>query len=273
MAKQSPKRTTKRPAANSRKPIELVGVVHPLGGGGSRGGRDTLWTFVFSFVAWREPGGPVEERRLWLNKPGLTDAQLDELSGSIRGYDILRVRLAKAPAEGDNGRLQAQITEIVGPQADAELAARVEELREPVTVDDPTFGTFTLDRGLNWYECEAAWNGETVRLFLSRDGCDDEAELFDTARKLWKAQKGWDRKLRDLAAKELLGLKNDGWLGEREKKFTAARFKARMTPESVKVSPGGQFEFCFNDGNLFWGHVILVTGSLADGPTDATIAG
>lgn len=46
-----------------------------------------------------------------------------------------------------------------------------------------------------------------------------------------------------------------------------------MELESVQVYGDGRFEFWFNDGGLFWGRAIHVTGSLTEGPTGAQMEG
>ena len=46
-----------------------------------------------------------------------------------------------------------------------------------------------------------------------------------------------------------------------------------MKIESITVHPDGGFEFWHNDGDLFWGHSILISGSLVEGPNSADIPG
>jgi hypothetical protein len=41
----------------------------------------------------------------------------------------------------------------------------------------------------------------------------------------------------------------------------------------VTVEPDGEFEFWYNDGNLFLGHSVRVDGNLTDGATHASIRG
>ena len=72
---------------------------------------------------------------------------------------------------------------------------------------------------------------------------------------------------------ELLPLKNENWLDEGEAELSADQFKSRMTLESVTVEPGGSFDFWHNDGDLFCGHSIQISGSLSEGPTRADIPG
>ena len=76
-----------------------------------------------------------------------------------------------------------------------------------------------------------------------------------------------------LRREEAPPLKNRTWVEEGEKKVTAAQFRKRMKLESVSFYPDGSLEFCHDDGDLFWGHTILVSGTLRRGPTDADIPG
>lgn len=46
-----------------------------------------------------------------------------------------------------------------------------------------------------------------------------------------------------------------------------------MTLEGISVDPDGSFDFWHNDGDLFWGHAIQISGSLVEGPTLANIPG
>lgn len=263
-----------QPTAKRRRAVEVIGVVHPLGAGGGRVGQETRWSLRFSFVAWRQKGGPVEERELGVAQPGLTDDELRAGMQAVRPYDVLRVRLRFEDGPDVRGRVHAELTQLLGTDStDAELNAVADILRKPVGVEHPVFGAFTLDRALNLYEVEVPWAGRPVQLYLNRDGCKDEAELFETAKTLWNGQKAWDKRVRDYAAAELLELKNGSWLGEDEKEFTPTQFKAKMALQSVAISVGGRFDFTFKDGNLFWGHVIQVSGTLEDGPMDAGIAG
>jgi hypothetical protein len=258
----------------SKRPVEIVGVVHPLGAGGGMSRGETLWTLHFSFAVWRGPDGRVEERELRVKKPRLSEKKLREMMRAIRPHDVLRVRLRFPSRQARPEFLQSDLVELLGKErSDKELKARAAQLQKPVKVKHPRLGTFTLNRALDWYEARPDWGGRRVNLHLERKGGADEEALFALAEGFWKQRKKWDRRARDFAAEELLELKNDNWLGDREKEFTPRTFKARMALESVGLSPDGSFEFTYDDGNLFWGHVIQVSGTLAEGPTDADIAG
>ncbi len=96
---------------------------------------------------------------------------------------------------------------------------------------------------------------------------------LQTAKELRKNQEDWAEKVGDFAVGELLELKNTTWLDEDEATITPEEFKKRMRLESITVSPNGEFEFWHDDGDLFWGHSIQVSGNLKDGLTDANIQG
>ena len=86
-------------------------------------------------------------------------------------------------------------------------------------------------------------------------------------------QERWQTEMERQAVADLLALKNDVWREEDEALVDAAQFVARMVPEALSTYPEGDFDFTFQDGDLFWGHVILVGGTLAEGVTEAQIAG
>lgn len=46
-----------------------------------------------------------------------------------------------------------------------------------------------------------------------------------------------------------------------------------MKLEAITVRPNGEFEFWHDDGDLFWGHSILISGDLNHGLEDADIPG
>ncbi|MCB9766027.1 MAG: DUF2262 domain-containing protein, partial [Alphaproteobacteria bacterium] len=148
-----------------------------------------------------------------------------------------------------------------------------EELLKPVRVEDPQLGVLTLNRALGWYEGEIAWCARTVPLKVSPEAPERPEAALDVARALAADAERWRDRVEDFAVQALLGLKNDNWLEDDEAPVDEAGFKARMTLTSITADEGGTFSFWHDDGDLFWGHAILVTGDLDTGPTDADIPG
>jgi hypothetical protein len=151
---------------------------------------------------------------------------------------------------------------------DADLGAGERELAR----SDAYFGALTFNRRGKRWETEAEWLGHEVRLTVSGDG-EDLEEALRNAQKLWEAQDSWSTRVKEYAVTELFELKNDDWLEEDEEEVTPEQFKARMRLESITMDADGEFEFWYADGDLFWGHSILVSGSLDEGPNDADIPG
>jgi hypothetical protein len=177
--------------------------------------------------------------------------------------------------EGWNGA-QIELLRLLDPKLkDPELERAAEELKKPVTHDDALFGKFTLNRRSNCFVAETTWMGAVTQLSLQSD--EKEAEFpqgcLEQARLLWKDANRWDREIQTMMLRELLDLKNGNWLEEDEKELTAADFLSRVSLSSITVDPKGTFEFWYDDGDLFWGHAIMVSGSIEEGLREAGIHG
>jgi hypothetical protein len=252
--------------------VELVGVVSANGVTGGRSRGEELWTLRLAFDVWRIHGGGLETRTLTVRRK-VTDQELGQFRGLIRPYMVIRIR-ARVLSASPFGGPEALLETFVGREdSDAELNVHAIQLQQPVNYEDPFFGTFTLDRRIDWFTGSAVWKGGAVALHLSARAPAEVQAASTTAHRLWQTQDGWDQRIRDCAARVLLPLKNETWLGEDEAEVTADQFKQRMKLESITVHPDGSLEFSHADGDLFWGHSIQVTGTISVGPTDAEIAG
>lgn len=90
---------------------------------------------------------------------------------------------------------------------------------------------------------------------------------------LWQDQATWNARVLDCSAAELLPIKNESWLEGDEAELTADQFRGRLVLQSVVLSADGSFEYCYGDGDLFWGHAIEISGDLTEGPRSAGIEG
>jgi hypothetical protein len=243
-------------------------VVHPRGASGSQGGPGAPWILSFALETWRDAGGAIRSTELSVTRR-VADAEVRPWMDRIPSGAVvtLRVRLT-----GPGSAELIDLLERAGPPDEA-LAQRATELSAPVTRPHPRFGTLTLDRTVSWWEAKTTWEGKPVTLYLDAD--DDMAldSALAVAERLWSDPRGWGGRIRDYAVRELLPLKNDSWLDDGEAPVTPDRFKAFMTLQSITVSPDGSFDFMHDDGDLFAGHAIQVTGTLDEGPTDADIPG
>jgi hypothetical protein len=104
-------------------------------------------------------------------------------------------------------------------------------------------------------------------------GRASSAELSMQANKVYQWVMDGQDTIRTYCASELLGLKNDLWLMAGEDEVTADEFKHRLQLEAITCRLDGSAEVCFLDGDLFWGHAIIVTTDPELRLKDAEIAG
>jgi hypothetical protein len=252
--------------------VDLSGVVDG-DAGGSRSQGEKAWTVMFRLKPWRVKGGEVRESALFVRTRPLSEKEMNRLRRAIRPWSVIKLR-ARLVERSVFGRPAALVKQFGGAdRADAELRQRAKELKKPVAEKDGQFGKLTLDRRMGWYEGKARWNGRPAKLYLEAEEPEHLAGALKTARPLWKSQAAWQKRIEKLAVKELLADRNGAWLTEGEKPVTAAQFVKRMKLESVTANPDGSFSFWHDDGGLFWGHAIQVTGNLKEGLTGVDTPG
>ncbi len=104
-------------------------------------------------------------------------------------------------------------------------------------------------------------------------GPDDRAAALVAAARLFAEQAQWQRRVREYAVEQLLPLKNRSWLDEDETESSADEFLAKMRIESISIDESGDVTFWHDDGGLFLGHAISISGTISEGLTSASIAG
>jgi hypothetical protein len=252
--------------------VEVLGVVQASGASGGRNGKELNWTLKFAFEVWKYSNGEIQNRKLTICK-SVSNEELRLHVRQIRPFDVIRIR-ARIAEQNSFGSPQGLLVELVGKDiSDAGLNQFALKLQEPVTFEDVRFGIFTLDRRLNLYEAKTSWGSINIGLSLPPDDREEIKKILTQAYLLWDSRESWSDRIANYATTKLLGLKNKTWLGEDETELSAEQFRSKMKLESISMEPNGDFEFWFDDGDLFWGHAIRVSGNLSDGPTDAEIAG
>ena len=249
--------------------FDILAVTGPVGFGGSRAEGEAYWTVSLPLTAWREEGGPIHQEDTSL--VALADEKvLPYLRRRAPGDAIIQARVRQG-LEDDRFLLVG----MPAPVMDRELKAILDEQKKPVTFWESGLGTFTLNRAVRWFELEADWLGQPARLEFDQD--ENRADCLLHLHTLMDNQQEWDRRIRSFAAGKLLELANQ-WAqedGEEEspREVTQEDFMSRMELDAVQIYEDGAFDFWFNDGDLFWGHAIHVTGSLESGPEDAQMEG
>ncbi|URZ01579.1 DUF2262 domain-containing protein [Clostridium felsineum] len=251
---------------------EVVGIVSINGVSAGRARKEKLWTLRFELDEWRYLGEGLKNSKLNVMKK-VTDEQLKDIQNTIKAETIVKIKLS-IDYKSTGYRADAIFEEFVEEVSDdIELNECLEKLKEPITYEDSYFGTLTFDRMVNWYGRTIEWNDENISLSLLIDDREDINSSLEVAKVLFENQLKWKEKVSDYAVEQLLSLKNEVWLQEGEEELTADEFKSRMKLEAITVNPNGDFEFWHNDGDLFGGHSILVSGNLNRGFDFADIPG
>lgn len=122
-------------------------------------------------------------------------------------------------------------------------------------IQDTFLGRLTYDESLDWYEGTV---GEGVPVYINTDEESRADSTLAYARQVLTDLSGLDRRARQMAASHLLKLKNETWLEEDEPPVNAEDFQARLTLESITFYPDETAEVFYGDGDLFWGHTVLL---------------
>jgi hypothetical protein len=253
----------RRERAKGEPIVEVTGIIPPTGVALAqmRGGPAEE---VVTFYTWRIGRGPLEPRELRLVQEEI-GGRLP--LGSLRTLSPGTVITTKARVFwSDDGVFGIVAGQARGVTPDTAMAQALERLKAPDTFDDPQLGRLTADPLLGWAG-EARWLGGACTLSIER------RDELPTAHALWADQQRWTKDAVQVAATSLLDLKNTSWLDEGQSPVTATEFQAKLKLISIAIEKGGGFVLEFDDGDLFWGHTILVDGNLRDGLIEANLAG
>lgn len=252
---------------NSATKRTVIGLVDAGGsGGGSSGGTD--WSLIFHFAAWRNPNTPpvIAERRCEFP---VAESDLRSLMERVKPYQIVEIEVADD--EISNVTKVRRILRI--GVSDAELQNISTEIQKEIVLSDSVFGPLVFDRRFREYSGTVAWCDNDVDVRLSCDNPDDPSAVLNVAKQLFEAQSDWNVRAREFAVEWLLPLKNESWLDEDESEVTPQDFAARIILQTIEIDAAGDFMFWYDDGDLFWRHVIQISGNLSAGLKKAGIAG
>lgn len=134
-------------------------------------------------------------------------------------------------------------------------------LNQPVVISTDQFGDLELDRGVGWFRGEKEWNGEATDISFRAENETVTEEALSIASQLYLHQDKWTKQIEEAIIGELLELKNEDWREDGETEVSATEFLERMELVAISVEDD-EFEFSYDDGDLFWGHMIYARGNL-----------
>ena len=252
--------------------LDLLAVTGPSGFGAVQKEGSELWEASIGLTAWMEEDSPEIHRE----EVGLVTLADDTLRGYLRQRvppDFIIKFRARPSLEGERFLL----LDLPQPAFDPDLKAILEEQKKPQSIYVEDLGTFVLNRQVGWYEAELDWLDGTVRFDFDKGTDEAMKGAQATAKALLSEAPSWDERVRAFAAAQLTDLANQWAQDEPEEevpqKITPEEFAQRMELDAIQVDDRGGFIFWFEDGELFWGHSIRVSGTLEGGPDDAQMEG
>ena len=262
---------------------ELLVLVAGSSGAGKRNG---FWESAHSYLAYVD----CETGTLCADEGRLVYPVSDEeyadggIVGRFREEEIYRVTARKkiphelpegVSASAQNRLLVVEVLEenIPCSALDEVLA----EYRKPVVLNDEELGELTLDKDLDMFEGEVPWCGEQICVSLEVDTADEDtwADARRAMKVMLAEQDRWDRDMRASAARELTELACE-WresADEEVPEITEESFARRIELRSIAMDADGSFSAYFDDDDMFFGHCVVVYGTLVDGVTSAEMAG
>lgn len=148
------------------------------------------------------------------------------------------------------------------------------EQKAAIVIEDPDLGKFILDKNLKVFLSKMDWLNSKKQIEVSLNigentrikALEKVGAFLITLEKLISNKKEWDKKLKVYAAENLVDLANE--LRKNLKgifkfiKIWKWRFIARIELISLSINPNGEFIATFDDGKLFVGHKIIISGNV-----------
>ena len=261
-------------------------IVVLLAGSSGAAKRNGFWESAHSYLAYVD----CETGTLCADDGRLVYPVSDEeyaaggILGRFRDEEIYRVAARKKishelpegmSASSQNRLLVVEVLE-ENPPCPA-LEEVLAEYRRPVVLNDEELGELSLDKDLDMFEGEVLWRGEQICLSLEVDAADEDtwADARRAMKEMLAEQDRWDRDMRASAARELTELACE-WresADEEVPEITEESFARRIELRSIAMEPDGSFSAYFDDDDMFFGHCVVVYGTLADGVASAVMAG
>ena len=246
----------------------ILGLVGASGSGGASKGPSSEWNLVFHLAAWRDPGAEVVTGERRCEMP-VDQSEVRAFMERVQPYDVVEVEI-----EDDSSGTVTLLSRLLRTGVeDLPLRQIASELQKPVVISHPIFGTLQYERRYGWYSGRAMWGGQEIEISLECASPEGAQGPLEVASRLFQDQIDWQQRVEDYVIEHLLTLKNGTWLEDEEAELSREEFLSRMTLQSITVQAPDGFTFWHDDGDLFFGHTIQVSGDFRNGLTLADIPG
>lgn len=265
---------------------EVREILVLLAGGSGAGKRNGFWDVSHYFIAYVDcQTGALHTGDGRIVYP-VSDEEHDAggILDRFRREAVCRLKARKRiphkVPEGVTASSQNQFLIVEVLEEDAPCPALEEvlaEYRRPVVVVDEVLGELTLDKDLDMFEGAILWRGEDIDISLEVDSSSEETwtAAVRAMKQMAADQDRWDRDMRAFAARELTELACE-WRESADEdvpEITEESFAQRIELTSIAMDADGSFSAYFEDDDMFFGHCVVVYGTLADGVASAVMAG
>lgn len=256
-----------------------------LAGGGGAGKRNGFWDVSHYFIAYVD----CQTGALHTGDGRIVYPVSDEEHGAggildrFRREAVYRLKARKRiPHEVPEGVSASEqnrflIVELLEDPSCPALEEVLTEYRRPVVMTDEVLGELTLDKDYDTFEGVIPWRDEDIDISLEVDSSSEDTwtSAVVAMKQMVADQDAWDRDMRTFAARELTELARD-WresADEEVPEITEESFAQRLDLTSIAMDPDGSFSAYFDDNDMFFGHCVVVYGTLADGVSAANMEG
>ena len=257
-----------------------------LAGGSGAGKRNGFWDVSHYFIAYVD----CQTGALYTGDGRIVYPVSDEehdaggILDRFRREGVYRLKARKKiphkVPESVTASSQNQFLIVEVLEEDAPCPALEEVLAEysrPVVLNDQELGELTLDKDYDTFEGGISWRGEDIDISLEVDSSSEDTWTAAVAamKQMMTDQDRWDRDMRAFAARELTELACD-WRESADEdvpEITEESFAQRIELTSIAMDPEGSFSTYFDDDEMFFGHCVVVYGTLEDGVSSAVMAG
>ncbi len=136
---------------------------------------------------------------------------------------------------------------------------------------DSELGQLKWDDRVDWWEGEITLTSEQPFVLCILSRTDDKRVITEDARMAIARIRELETRCREYAADELLEIHNSEW--SEGNPISKDVFVGRLSPECVVVHETGYAEICFEDGDLFWGHMVEIRIKPDGSFQEAVVAG
>jgi hypothetical protein len=185
----------------------------------------------------------------------------------LQPYSVVEIQLL-----GDPDAVPGKVAKVLRTNVqDPELEAISIQLQKPVTIELQGAGTLRLDRADDVFVCDIDWGARKVELRLNCDDNEKPRKVLGMAEALLRDKKLWQERADRFAVEQLLEGARD-WVADGPE-LTAESLLSRLELKTIDLDESGDISLMYEDGGVFGGHFISISGSLATGFNDSQLLG